>query len=75
MLSKCTGILAGQDELAQEARPVADVVVLVILGEVEDVLAEKLRLLRVGDAKLRREVQYLELDNVLLGGNESKNKY
>jgi hypothetical protein len=40
--------------------PVSDVVVHVVLGEVEHVLGQHLRLPGVPQAQLRRQVQYLE---------------
>ena len=39
---------------------------LVILGEVEDVLTQQLGLLGVGDAEFGRQVQDLQLHDVLL---------
>lgn len=37
-------LLSGHDELADEASPVTDVVILVVLGQVEDVLGQQLAL-------------------------------
>lgn len=37
-------LLSGHDELADEASPVADVIILVVLGQVEDVLGQQLAL-------------------------------
>lgn len=89
-------LLSGHDELADETSPVADVVVLVILGQVEDILGQQLALwqrtrsglaspsvtgklrptlgwhpwylLGVGQVELSRQIDDLQLDNVLLIG-------
>ena len=49
MLGECPGLFSRQDELAEEACAIADVIVLVILGQIEDVLTQKLSLLAVGN--------------------------
>ena len=49
-----------KDEGSEKPRPVADVVVGVILGQVEDVLREQGRLLRIGQTQLRGQVDRLE---------------
>ena len=49
VFGKCSAFLTWQDELAEEACSVADIIVLVILGKVEDILAEQLCLLTVCD--------------------------
>jgi len=59
VLGEHTALLGRQDELAQESRPVAYVVILVVLGEVKDVLTQEVGLFVVGDAQLGREVQDL----------------
>ena len=54
------------DELAKEASAVANVVVLVVLGQVEHVLTQQPSLLRVRYRQLGGEVQNLQLHYVLL---------
>ncbi len=66
MFGERARLLAGQHEGAQEARAVPDVVVLVVLGQVEHVLTQQLRLFRVRDVQLGGQVQDLQLHNVLL---------
>ena len=44
VLAERPALVRGHDELADEARPVPDVVVLVVLGQVQDVLSEQLGL-------------------------------
>lgn len=39
-----SALLGGHDELANETRPVPDVVILVILGQVENILSQQLGL-------------------------------
>lgn len=40
-------LLSGHDELADEASPVTDVIILVVLGQVEDVLGQQLALCQI----------------------------
>ena len=54
----CSG--GREHEGPEEPRPVADVVVGVVLGQVEDVLREQGRLLRIGQTQLRGQVDRLE---------------
>lgn len=39
-----SALLGGHDELANETRPVPDVVILVVLGQVENILSQQLGL-------------------------------
>lgn len=50
----------------QEAGPVSDVIVHVILCQVEHVLTQDLGLLGIGDAQLSSKVDCLQLHNLLL---------
>ena len=54
------GARGREDEGPEEPGAVADVVVGVVLGQVEDVLREQRRLLRVGQAQLGRQVDGLQ---------------
>ena len=64
----CSTNLSRGDKLPQEARSISDVVVLVVLGEREDVLAKESRLLRVAEDQLGGQVHCLQLDYVTLPG-------
>ena len=66
VLGESSALVSGQHQGAQEAHAVTDVVVLVVLGEVEHVLTQQPRLFGVGDAQLGRQVEDLQLDDVLL---------
>lgn len=44
ILIEGSALLGGHDELADEASPVADVIILIVLGQVEDVLGQELAL-------------------------------
>jgi len=44
VLVECPTLLSGHNELADEASPVTDVIILVVLGQVEDVLGQQLAL-------------------------------
>lgn len=59
-------VTRGQDELAEESGPVPDIIILIILGQVENILAKQFGLLWVGYAKFGSQVQNLQLHNVLL---------
>ena len=59
VLGEHTLVACRENELAQEAGPVADVIVLVVLGQVEHVLAQQLCLTAVGYHQLRCQVQNL----------------
>ena len=48
-----------KDQLLQEACPVPDVVVEVVLGQIEHVLAQQLGLFGIGYAQLSRKVHCL----------------
>lgn len=89
-------LLGGHNELADEASPVTNVIILVVLGQVKDVLGQQLALcqrtcsgpaspspvgklrhtigsrpwylLGVGQVELSRQVDNLQLDDVLLVG-------
>lgn len=41
ILAECPTLLGGHDELANEACPITDVIVLVILGQVENILCQQ----------------------------------
>jgi len=53
------------DEGAEVAGSVADVIVLVVFGEVKDVLDEESHLFGIGNVQLDGQIQDLKLDDVL----------
>ena len=67
--------------MPQEARSISDVVILIVLGEREDVLAKESRLLRVAEDQLGGQVHCLQFDYVTLprwgegGGRKKSHKF
>lgn len=64
-----------EHELPKEPCPVSDVVVLVVLGQVEHILAQQLGLFGVGNTQLGSQVHCLEFDNVILGHRQIINPH
>lgn len=50
VLAESPALLRGHNELANEARPITDVVVLVVLGQVENILRQQFGLRGAGGA-------------------------
>ena len=66
MFGERTRLVAWQNQLPQQSRSVANVVILVVFGQIKDVLAEKFGLFRVCDTQLSHEVDDLQLNDVIL---------
>ena len=66
MFRQCTAFLGRHDEVSQEASAITNVVVLVVLGQVEDVLTQQRRLLRIHNEQLGSQVDDLQLHYFIL---------
>ena len=70
MLTEHARFVARENELSEETVAIADVIAEVIFSEVEDILTQQLRLLRIRDTQFARQVNDLQLDDVLLGDTQ-----
>ena len=67
MLTEHARFVARENELSEETVAITDVIAEVILSEVEDILTQQLCLLRIRDTQFARQVNDLQLHDVLLG--------